>query len=216
MTTYVRLQLYSLYERIWHWVQAIVMLLLIATGIIIHDPDLFGADLFATAVTAHNVLGFIVVANAIFGLFYYVTTGTIRQYLPQPRGFLVLAVQQALYYMRGIFRNEPHPLEKTPQARLNPLQQMTYLIILNVLLPIQIVTGLLMWSGQQWPEAVMAVGGIPTLVWIHGLGAWLFAGFVVAHVYLTTTGHTPLANLKAMIFGYELVPADQLSEAEQS
>jgi thiosulfate reductase cytochrome b subunit len=27
--------------------------------------------------------------------------------------------------------------------------------------------------------------------------------FLIAHVYLTTTGHTPLAHIKAMITGYE-------------
>ncbi len=204
---YVRMQLYSLYERIWHWVQALAILLLILTGLCIHDPDRFLVFSFQTAVTVHNVLGFIVLGNAIFGMFYYLSTGTIRQYLPQPRGYLVLAVRQVMYYTGGIFRNEPHPLEKSAEHRLNPLQQATYLGILNVLLPIQVLTGILMWSGQKWPEAVLSVGGVQTLSMIHGLCAWLFAGFVIAHVYLTTTGHTPWTNLKAMIFGYEDVPA---------
>ena len=44
---------------------------------------------------------------------------------------------------------------------------------------------------------------------IHTLGAWLFASFVVMHVYLTTTGHTPLANLKAMVLGYEDVCVEE-------
>ena len=33
-------------------------------------------------------------------------------------------------------RGEPHPFEKQPGKRLNPLQQVTYLAILNVLLPL--------------------------------------------------------------------------------
>jgi len=205
---YVRLQLYPLYERIWHWVQAFAILLLIATGLAIHDPEQFGVLTFQTNVTVHNVLGFIVLFNALFGAFYYLTTGTIRQYLPEPHGFLVLATRQTMYYLKGIFHNEPHPLEKSPEHRLNPLQQITYLTILNVLLPIQVVTGILMWSGQKWPAAVLSVGGVQMLSMIHGLCAWLFAGFVIAHVYLTTTGHTPLANLKAMVLGYEDVPAE--------
>lgn len=210
---HVRMHLYPVYERVWHWVQALAILLLLWTGLCIHNPEYFLFFSFQTAITLHNLLGFIVLGNAIFGMFYYWTTGTIQQYLPQPHGFLILAVRQIMYYTSGIFRDEPHPLEKSPKHRLNPLQQATYLIILNVLLPIQLVTGMLMWSGQTWPEAVLSVGGIQTLAMVHGLCAWLFATFVVAHIYLTTTGHTPLANIKAMIFGYEDVPVEHTGDA---
>ncbi len=33
--------------------------------------------------------------------------------------------------------------------------------------------------------------------------AWLFAAFILVHVYLTTTGATPLEATKAMVTGYE-------------
>ena len=208
-----RIEIYSPYERIWHWFQAAAILLLIVTGIAIHSPDRFGMVPFLWAVRIHNVLGFLVLGNAFLGLFYYVTTGTIRQHLPEPRDFVSLSVRQASYYLRGMFRGESHPLEKSPQRRLNPLQQVTYMTILNVLLPLQLTTGLLMWSGQRWPQAVAAIGGLSVLALIHTLGAWLFATFIVVHVYLTTTGTTPLAHLKAMILGYEETDdAEEVSE----
>lgn len=202
-----RLQLYSLYERIWHWFQAAAIMLLMVTGLAIHAPDGFGVIPFDWAVRIHNVLGFLVLGNAFLGLFYYVTTGTIRQHVPEPREFVSLSVRQATYYLRGMFRGEPHPLEKKANRRLNPLQQVTYLAILNVLLPLQLATGLLIWGGQKWPAAIAAVGGLPVVSMVHTLGAWLFASFVIAHAYLTTTGHTPLSNIKAMILGYEEVPS---------
>ncbi len=208
----MRVEVYSPYERIWHWLQAVAILLLMFTGVNIHWSEQFGLMPFSTAVVVHNVLGLLLVANALLGAFYYVTTGTIRRYLPEPHDFIALSVRQALYYLRGMFRGEPHPLEKTPQRRLNPLQQVTYLMILNVLLPLQLVTGLLILSGQRWPAAVGFVGGLPVLAMIHTLGAWLFAAFVIAHVYLTTTGTTPLAHLKAMVLGYETTNADHPQE----
>lgn len=211
-----RRQIYSRYERIWHWTQASGILMLMLTGLVIHAPDTFGVVSFLTAVRIHNVLGWLLVANALLGLFYYTTTGSIRQYLPVPREFVSLAIQQAVFYLRGMFRGATHPLEKTPERRLNPLQQVTYLVILNVLLPLQLATGLLMWSGQRWPAAVSAAGGMPTLAMLHTLGAWLFGAFVVAHVYLTTTGVTPLANLRAMIWGYEDVVVPETTEVHTS
>jgi thiosulfate reductase cytochrome b subunit len=199
----VRQQLYSWYERLWHWLQAAAILLLVLTGVAIHAPDRLGWLPFATAVRVHNLLGFFLLANAFLGMFYYVTTGTIRQYIPEPRDFVSLAVRQAMFYLRGMFRGEPHPLDKTTERRLNPLQQVTYLAILNVLLPLQMITGLLMWGGQHWPESVRAIGGPPILGPLHTAGAWAFVSFVVMHIYLTTTGETPLSNIKAMLTGYE-------------
>jgi hypothetical protein len=35
--------------------------------------------------------------------------------------------------------------------------------------------------------------------------AWLFASFIVGHVYLTTTGATPLEAMRGMITGNEEV-----------
>jgi len=105
--------------------------------------------------------------------------------------------------VRGIFKNEPHPFEKTRQRKMNPLQQVTYVMVLNVLLPLQILTGALMWGAQRWPQAAEVFGGLPGLGPFHTLVAWTFAAFIILHVYLTTTGPTPLAGMEAMIMGYE-------------
>ncbi len=194
--------MYSAYERIWHWLQAAAILLLLMTGLEIHvtSPGLLD---FALAVRLHNILGFIVLANALFAAFYHLASGEIRQYVPQPRGFFGQAITQARYYLSGIFRGEPHPFEKTPGRKLNPLQQVTYLAILNVLLPWQVVTGVLIWGLQRWPAVDGLVGGLTVLAPLHAFGAWMFAAFLLMHVYLTTTGPTPLANIQAMVFGWE-------------
>jgi hypothetical protein len=35
--------------------------------------------------------------------------------------------------------------------------------------------------------------------------AWLFGSFILMHVYLTTTGATPLEAIRGMVTGYEEV-----------
>jgi thiosulfate reductase cytochrome b subunit len=194
--------MYSAYERVWHWLQALAILLLMVTGIEIHVTRTGIMD-FALAVRAHNILGFIVIANAAFAALYHLASGEIRQYLPRPQGFFGQAIAQARFYLSGMFRAEGHPFEKRPDRKLNPLQQLTYLVILNLLLPLQVVTGLLMWGAQEWPIVDRAFGGLAVLAPIHTLGAWMFAAFLLMHVYLTTTGPTPTANLQAMILGWE-------------
>jgi thiosulfate reductase cytochrome b subunit len=158
---------------------------------------------FPYVVGVHNVLGFILLANAALALFYNLASGEIRQYLPEPKGFIARSMVQAMYYSQGIFAGKPHPLEKTKEHKLNPLQQMTYLAILNVLLPAQIITGVLIWGLQRWPNIAAELGGLSMLALAHTLIAWTFATFIIMHVYLTTTGHTPTAGIKSMISGWD-------------
>jgi len=199
-----RVYMYDTYERLWHWLQAGAILMLIFTGLIIHKPHFFGMFSFAYVVQVHNVLGFILLINAALALFYTVASGTIKRFLPEPKGFFGRAMAQTMYYTSGIFKGAPHPLEKTKAHRLNPLQQITYLMILNVLLPAQVVTGVLIWGMQEWPQLAENLGGLPVLAPLHTFLAWAFAAFIVMHVYLTTAaGKTAGAGIKSMISGWE-------------
>ena len=206
-----KVYMYQTYERFWHWLQTTVIVLLLFTGLIIHRPDIFAVFSFRGMVTMHNVLWVILALNAGFSLFYHLASGQIKQFIPHPYGFFDDAILQTRYYLRGIFKNEAHPFEKTPDRKMNPLQQVTYVGILNVLLPLQGLTGLLMWGVQKWPTLAAKLGGLPFLAPFHTLIAWIFAAFIVGHVYLTTTGGTkPLDSIKAMVTGWEDVETNEL------
>ncbi len=207
-----RMYMYEAYERFWHWLQVVAIVLLLFTGLVIHRPDLFGAFSFRHMVTVHNVLAALLVINAALALFYHLASGKIRQFIPRPYGFFDDAIVQAKYYIQGIFKGEPHPFEKHPERKMNPLQQATYFGLLNVLLPLQVVTGALMWGAQKWPEWTNLLGGLPFLAPLHTLIAWLFAAFIVGHVYLTTTGVTPLESIRGMITGWEEVEVHEEHE----
>jgi len=203
-----RIVMYGPYERLWHWLQALAILALLATGIAVHLPGRVPFIDFALAVRAHGVLGFLVVINAALAAFYHVAGGEIRQYLPERGNFFSQAIEQTRYYLGGVFRGEPHPFTKRPGRKLNPLQQITYLAILNVLLPLQTITGVLVWGADRWPSVDAALGGLPLLAAVHAAGAWLFAAFLAMHVYLATTGPTPGAHIRAMIAGWEEAPEE--------
>ncbi len=198
-----RVHIYEAYERFWHWLQTASIIILLFTGLVIHHPDVLGVFSFAHMVTIHNVVAVILGINAALSLFWHLTTGEIRQYIPRPRGFIDDAIVQAKFYISGIFKGEPHPFEKRRDRKLNPLQGLTYFGLLNVLLPLQGLTGILMWGVQKWPAVSDMLGGLTILAPVHSLLAWLFATFIVGHVYLTTTGATPLEATRAMITGWE-------------
>lgn len=198
-----RVYMYSVYERFWHWLQTFVIFGLIFTGLIIHKPELLGFLSFRGVVLVHNVLAGILVINAFLALFYHVASGEIRQYIPKPHGFFDQAMVQAKFYLNGIFKGKDHPFEKTPDKKLNPLQQLTYFGLLNVLLPLQVITGAMIWGAQRWPNLSTSLGGLQFLSPLHTLITWLLAAFIVAHVYLTTTGHSPTTAIQAMMNGWD-------------
>lgn len=213
--TIEKIYLYSVYERLWHWLQTFAIVMLLFTGLVIHKPDTFGIFSFRGMVLVHNILAAILAINAALSLFYHLVSGEIQQYIPRPRGFFDQTITQTKFYLQGIFKGAEHPFEKTTTKKLNPLQQVTYFGILNVLLPLQGITGILIWGAQRWPQWANRLDGLPFLAPFHTLIAWLFAAFIVMHVYLTTTGHTPMASIKAMIMGWDEVEvhnADNMDE----
>jgi thiosulfate reductase cytochrome b subunit len=98
---------------------------------------------------------------------------------------------------------------------MNPLQHLTDDGILHVFLPFQMITGALMWGVQKFPTFANALGGLPFLAPFHSLVAWLFATFILVHVYMTTTGATPLEATRAMITGYEEVEVHEPHHVEK-
>ena len=198
------------YERIWHWTMAFSGIVLIITGFVIHKSGDRAIIDLPKAVSLHNVFAVVLMANAFLALFYHLTTKAIRNFIPEPKGFLARVLSHMEYQTRGIFFGGPHP-ENAPGHKLNPLQQVTYLGLLNFLFPLQIVTGVLIWAVGNWPSAAVALGGLSYLAPIHNLGSWLFLSFFVLHVYLVTTGRTVTEHLESMITGYQPVEADEPS-----
>ena len=198
-----RVPMYSLYERIWHWSQTLFVIVLLFTGAVIRFPDALSPLVFETAVTAHNIFAVLLILNAFLGLFFFVTTGLIQQYMIDRHGFVGGVFKQALYYLFGIFKGATHPFRRRASKRLNPLQRLSYLMLLNVLIPLQIISGLLLYFAHELSPIVDGIGGLPVLAEIHSLVAWLFMTFIFVHVYLTTTGDTVLEHLRTMVAGYE-------------
>ncbi|BDG02365.1 cytochrome b/b6 domain-containing protein [Anaeromyxobacter oryzae] len=190
------------YERLWHWTMALSGVVLIATGLAVHGGSSFRPLDLTTAVAVHNAFALILMLNGFLALFYHLATSAIRNFIPHPRGFLERVLDHMSYQARGIFYGESHP-PNAPGHKLNPLQQITYLALLNVLFPLQFVTGALIWAVGRWPDVAAALHGLQVVAPLHNAGAWLFLSFFVLHVYLVTTGRTPGDHLRSMVTGYQ-------------
>ncbi len=191
-----RVKIYAGFERLWHWLQALFIITLMVTGFEIHGSySLFG---YETAVRIHNIVAWAFIILIVFAIFWHITTGAWRQYMPTGDRSIVT---QGRYYAFGIFKGEEHPYRKTELAKLNPLQKTTYLGFKILIVPVMVTTGLLYMFYNSWSD--LWPGGLAWVAIIHAFGAFFLVIFLVVHVYMTSTGETPLSNVTAMVTGYE-------------
>jgi len=196
---------YKGFERYWHWTQALLILFLALTGFEIHGSlSFFG---FEQAVAYHKAAAWALLVLIAFAIFWHLTTGEWRQYLPTRENLR----EQAEYYLVGIFRSAPHPTRKTALRKLNPLQKLVYLALKVLVIPVVVTSGLL-YMFYRYPQrhgiAALNVKGLEAIAVLHTAGAFLLVAFLVGHVYLITTGQTLSSNLKAMITGWEDLEAE--------
>jgi thiosulfate reductase cytochrome b subunit len=187
--------------RIWHWINAFGFVLLIVTGLQIRYLDVVQLVSFKTAVVAHNWVGFVLIANFFLWLGFYLYTGKIRLYCPElsPTKYF----RQLQYYGYGILRGDPDPHHVTIDHKFNPLQSMTYLIVMALVLPVQFFTGLLLWDVSSFSSIVETFGGVRIVDTVHVICFIFFSGFIFMHSYMSSLSTTPWVHYKAMITGYE-------------
>ena len=195
-----RIYIYKRYERFWHWSQAFLIITMMISGFEVHGTyTLLG---FQKAVQLHTVAAWSLLVLWAFTIFWHFTTGEWRQYLPSLKNVMAMVK----YYTIGIFTNSPHPFRKTVVQKHNPLQRLAYLALLAFISPLIWVSGLLYLFYGDWGR--LGLDAHLSLEWVavaHTLGAYMMTAFFFIHVYLTTTGHSIFAHIKAMITGWEEV-----------
>jgi len=191
--------------RIWHWVNALGFVLLVLTGAQLRYLDLFELMTFEAAVKLHNWVGFTVIGNYFVWLGFYLFSDKISNYHPvlDFKSFISGYFLQIRYYSYGIFKGEPSPHHVQPYDKFNPMQRMTYQLVMLIAVPIQFATGLMMWNVKGFQRWIEMMGGIRMVDTIHVLLFAFFTFFILVHAYMGALGKTPSTHYKEMITGYE-------------
>jgi thiosulfate reductase cytochrome b subunit len=202
---------YKAFERFWHWMQAILIFFLGFTGFEIHGSvSFFG---FESAVKYHNFAAYLFIVLIAFAIFWHITTGEWKQYIPTTENIRA----QLNYYIFGIFHEAPHPTKKAILTKLNPLQKMVYFGLKILVIPMILTSGLL-YMFYRYPQRheidALNIQSLEIIAIVHTLGAFVLLSFIIAHLYLITTGTTPTSNLKAMITGYEELEGEVVEDVE--
>lgn len=200
-------KIYTIYERFWHWSQALLIFTLAYTGFGLHGTHDF-MD-FQTAVEVHTAAAILLIVLWLFTTFWNFTTGNWRQFLPKKTGMLAVI----RYYAWGILFGQSHPHIKTLRHKQNPLQALAYLTFMILIGPALAATGIVYLLYDLWNGIPDAGYYFQIVAFLHTASAFLMVAFVIIHVYMTTTGKTLFAYIKTMITGFEEV---ELSEVEKA
>jgi thiosulfate reductase cytochrome b subunit len=198
-----RVRLYTLPIRVWHWINAFLIFLLIITGIQLRVPDVAILAHYSQAVWLHKYAGFCLAGSFIFWLCYVPASGSFRKhYLMRPRDIRGM-VSQAIFYAYGVFRGAANPFRPTPDNKFNPMQKVAYFTVMAFFTPAILITGILFSDILYFVTCINAMGGLRVLDALHVVVAYVFVLYLMVHLYMATLGHTIFTHTKAMIVGYE-------------
>lgn len=198
-----RLYLYPSMIRFWHFINAFMILVLIVSGVSMQYSDPLRPILrFDIAVTLHNLSGILLTLNYSLFIIGNVISGNARHYKIKLTGFADRLKKQFRYYTFGMFKNMPPPFPVTKKSKFNPIQQVTYFIVMFLLVPLLFITGLsLLYSGTFIRELLGNKALFYTDI-LHMIIGFFVSIFLIIHVYFCTIGASPLKNFKSMVTGY--------------
>ena len=201
-----RIYLHPLPLRIWHWANALIVILLLITGIELRIPGVAALRVNSPALLVHRYAGWSMMISSLFWLVYSLMSGNLSCHYRIRRGDLKGTFRQAKFYLFSIFRGEENPFRASPEGKFNPLQKLTYGTIMCVFTPIIMVTGLFFSDILFFRKYILLLNAVKILDAIHVTIAYVFALYLIVHIYMATLGRKPSSHIKAMVVGYEEEP----------
>ncbi|MCG6868165.1 MAG: Ni/Fe-hydrogenase, b-type cytochrome subunit [Gammaproteobacteria bacterium] len=209
--------------RVWHWVQALSIVVLAATGYLIANPlPSVGGEasdhfMMGNIRMIHFIAAYVFAIGFAVRIYWaFVGNSYSREifYLP----FWRIAWWRELVHELKSYLFLTSEIHKIPGH--NPLAQ-TAMFLLNTLLGLfMIFTGFALYSeglGQgSWADRLFGwviplLGGSESVHNLHDLGMWLMITFVIIHVYMAMRADviTRQSSVSTMIGGWRLFKDDR-------
>lgn len=201
-----KLYLYPVWLRIWHLVNAIMIIILILTGISMQysNPDRPFIR-FDLAVTWHNAAGVILTISYVIFVVGNIATGNWKYYRLRLKGLTQRMMKQFRYYLLGVYKGESAPFPISKDRKFNPLQKVAYFAIMYIFMPLIFITGwALLFPESIWLN-VFGVSGILLTALLHIVAGFIVSIFLFVHIYFSTFGKTTTSNFRSMVNGYQEV-----------
>ncbi|MGV3530345.1 MAG: Ni/Fe-hydrogenase, b-type cytochrome subunit [Flavisolibacter sp.] len=222
-----RVFVWQLPVRIYHWLNALVIMVLIVTGFYIGDPLALNSHKDASSQFTmgwirmiHFIAAYIFLFNFLFRIYWGFAGNKYanwRQFIPTNKNFFkdfwqVLKID--ILMMKG-----KEPLN----VGHNPVAGMSY-FILFIAFVVQVFTGFGLYAGMSDSFIANLFGWVPALTGgdillrsIHHWAMWIFILFTVVHVYLVLY-HDYVegrGEVSSMFGGWKFIEEEVFDEAQE-
>lgn len=198
-----KIYLYPKWLRVWHGVNALCIILLIFSGISMqYSGEKLTILRFDIAVSVHNISGIIVAVNYLLFIIGNIVTVNGLQYKLQIKGLKDRLVKQSAYYLSGYFKNENKPFPISVENKFNPLQRVSYIGAMYVLVPLVIISGIALLYPEIIVNRIFNISGIQLTAIFHSIIGFFISIFLIIHLYVASVGKNPLKNYRSIMTGY--------------
>jgi Ni/Fe-hydrogenase 1 B-type cytochrome subunit len=220
-TEIVRVYVWEIPVRVAHWLIALSIVVLSATGLYIGHPFISVPGearqhfVMGWAKTIHGYTAYVFIASVVARIIWMFSGNKYAHWdkfipvRPERRKGIWRTLKFYLFAMR-----------KPPGfIGHNPLAGLTYTLVFALYF-VAIVTGLMLRSAsaevgspiRYFATLVPMLGGLQIARWIHHATMWLLLGFAVHHVYSSVLMSTIEANatVESIFSGYKFVPREDL------
>lgn len=219
------LYVWELPVRIYHWLNVILIIVLLVTGLYIGRP-IMGPQgeptehfLMGWMIYAHGLTAWIFIANLIFRFYWAFVGNDYARFRPWRKGFFADGYETFKYYT---FRKKEHTLDHGH----NVLAQLSYFLFMWVGSFFMVFSGLAL-QGEMHPESFQAIyfgwllplfDGSQAIRAYHHYVAWAFVWFIIAHLYLVFRQDIldEDGTVSAIISGYKYIPLDHHPDKEEN
>lgn len=209
-----RIYLHALPLRIWHWLHALMVIILLITGMQLRISGISSLRPHDPALVLHKYAGWGMVGLYVFWFAYSIVSRNLSTNYAMGRQSLRGIFTQAKFYGYTLFQGAENPFMPKPDNKFNPLQKIAYGSTMFVFAPVIIITGLFYMDIDILRKYMLLWKIADVVSAVHIAAAYVFALFLVVHVYMATLGPTPFSHIRAMIRGYEEAHSDEIDPGD--
>jgi len=215
----MRTYIHPLPLRIWHWLNALIVIMLIVTGLYLRLHGIAALKPQDPVLLWHKVMGVAMIIVILMWFIYNIYRGNLKRHYGIKKKDVKGMFVQARFYLFSIFTGGENPFKPSDDDKYNPLQKIAYDVTMFIFLPAQAVTGLFFMEIPPLRDYLLSVNLSGILGAIHVTFAYLLVLYLIVHLYMATLGKTFFSHTKAMIVGYKELGRElkklELSQSEK-
>ena len=182
---------------------AILFLTLIVTGLNMQYSPVENPMIeFQSAIAAHNIAGILIILSYGFFMIANALSPNKKHYIMKGKGLIDRLMKQSRYYAYGMFKGEAAPYPVTENEKFNPLQKLSYVGVIYLLLPVSMITGIALLFPELIIHEIWGLNGTMLTALLHMLMGFLLTLFLLIHLYFASLSKKKFANFKSMITGW--------------